>query len=243
MTSAFGESILAYWEGNSDAKHIIERGDGHKREIAVNYLFLEPSEWSTEEVHALEHIPPESTVLDIGCGVGRVATYLQSQGHKVVGLDACQEAIQIAKARGLQFTYLGNACRLENPPVFDRFDTIMMLGNNFGVCGDIPKTEDLLTRLNAFLASKGLLIFSCRDPLTTDVPAHLAYHQRNREQGRPPGLVRIRIVYQNLLDEWWDLLMVNIVTAEQILENTGYKKIAVYQEVGSPLYFFVAKKR
>lgn len=81
MTSAFGASILAYWEGDTESKHIIEREDGHKREIAVRYLFLEPSEWPVEEIQALNHIPSKATILDIGCGVGRVATFLQSQGH------------------------------------------------------------------------------------------------------------------------------------------------------------------
>jgi len=44
MNTAFGASLLAYWRGNSEAKHIIERDDGYKEEIAVEYLFKEPSE-------------------------------------------------------------------------------------------------------------------------------------------------------------------------------------------------------
>lgn len=243
MCKAFGASLLAYWNGQLEAQHTIERDDGYKEEIAVDYLFKTYQEWTLEEIHSLKHIPSNSTVLDVGCGVGRMATYLQNKGHTVVGLDSCSTAISIAKSRGLKFTFLGNVCTLKKAPLFDSFDVILMMGNNFGLCGDIPQTEKLLTRLNSFLSTDGLLIFSCRDPLVTDNPLHLAYHKRNRERGLPPGLIRLRIIYRYLVDDWWDLLFVDPSTAEKFLENSGFKKIALYQEKGNSTFFLVAKKQ
>ncbi|MHA2244038.1 MAG: class I SAM-dependent methyltransferase [Candidatus Hodarchaeales archaeon] len=243
MSEAFGASLLAFWQGNMEAKHIIERDDGYEEEILVNYLFMKPSEWSSEEICSLKHIPKNSTVLDVGCGVGRVAIYLQKQGNRVVGLDSCPEAIHIAKARGLKFTFLNNICNIKDPPVFDIFDTILMMGDNFGLCGDIPNVERLLKKLNTFLSPNGLLIFSCRDPLNTDKPSHLIYHEQNRKKGKPPGLVRIRIRYQNIVDNWWDLLFADVSTVEEILENTGYQKDTIYQDSSSPVYYIVAKKQ
>ncbi|MFX1284373.1 MAG: class I SAM-dependent methyltransferase [Promethearchaeota archaeon] len=124
MNKAFGDSLLAYWRGNLEAKHIIERDDGYKQEMLVEYLFKNHNEWPLEKVRSLEHIPSGSTILDVGCGVGRIAIYLQKKGHKVVGLDSCPTAFQIAKARGLQYTFLGNIFELKNSPIFDSFDTI-----------------------------------------------------------------------------------------------------------------------
>ncbi len=243
MNKAFGASLLAYWHGNLNANHIIERDDGYEEEILVEYLFREHREWSDEEIKSLEHILPGSTVLDIGCGVGRIAVYLQEEENKVVGLDNCPAAIQIAKNRGLRLTHLENVCCLKNSPIFESFDTILMMGNNFGLCGDISNTEKLLKQLNTFLSPNGLLIFSCRDPLNTDKPSHFAYHEQNRSKGKPPGLVRIRIRYQNIVDDWWDLLFVGVSTAEKILKNTGYQKDAIYQSDTSPMYYIVAKKQ
>lgn len=116
------------------------------------------------------------------------------------------------------------------------------MGNNFGLCGDIPKTERLLKRLNSFLSPNGLLIFSCRDPFNTDNPSHLTYHELNRKKGKSPGLVRIRIHYQNAIDKWWNLLLVDVNTVIKILENTEYQKISIYQNNTSPVYYIVAKK-
>ena len=88
LKSAFGTTFLAYWNGDAEATHIIEREDGYKHTFSVSYLFEEPENWSEEEINALNHIPPKSTILDIGCGVGRVAFYLQKKEHRVVGLDS-----------------------------------------------------------------------------------------------------------------------------------------------------------
>lgn len=243
MISAFGASLLAYWQGDSETKHIIERDDGYKEEIAVEYLFKESSEWEEEEIQSLNKIHPKSTILDVGCGVGRIAIYLQNKGHRVVGLDSCPEVLQIAEAQGLETTVLGNVCELKDPPLFNSFDAIVMMGNNFGICGDIPKTQKLLLKLRTFLSPDGLLIFSCRDPLNTNNPVHLSYHDQNRKNGRPPGLVKIRICYQNVKDEWWDLLFVDVPTAEEILDNTGYQKVAIYQNSSSPIFYAVTKQK
>ena len=242
MNNAFGASLIAYWQGDSETTHIIERDDGYKEEIAVEYLFRESSKWEKEEIQSLSQIPPKSTLLDVGCGVGRIAIYLQNKGHKVVGFDSCPEALQIAEAQGLKTTILGNICKLYDPPLFNSFDAILMMGNNFGICGDIPKTQKLLRRFRTFLSPDGLLIFSCRDPLNTDNPIHLSYHEQNRKNDRPPGLIKIRICYQNTKDEWWDLLFVDVPTVEEILDNSGYDKVAIYQHSSSPEFYVVAEQ-
>ncbi|MFX0204535.1 MAG: hypothetical protein ACFFDT_01005 [Candidatus Hodarchaeota archaeon] len=44
MTTAFGASLIAYWNGDNKAKHIIERDNGYKDEIFVEYLFKPKNE-------------------------------------------------------------------------------------------------------------------------------------------------------------------------------------------------------
>ena len=76
LKSAFGTSLLTYWNGDTETTHMIEREDGYKHTSSVSYLFEAPENWSEEEISALNHIPPKSTNLDIGCGVGRVGLYI-----------------------------------------------------------------------------------------------------------------------------------------------------------------------
>ncbi|MFW9904856.1 MAG: hypothetical protein ACFFFH_11030 [Candidatus Thorarchaeota archaeon] len=88
MLRAFGAGLLAYWQSNLEARHIIERDDGYNEEIAIKYLFLESSKWENEKLQSLTIVSSNSTILDVGCGVERIAIYLQNKGNKVVNFDS-----------------------------------------------------------------------------------------------------------------------------------------------------------
>ncbi|RMG20550.1 MAG: class I SAM-dependent methyltransferase [Deltaproteobacteria bacterium] len=49
----------------------------------------------------LAHLPAGARVLDVGCGPGAVAARLAAAGHPVVGLDVDPQAVEAAKARGI----------------------------------------------------------------------------------------------------------------------------------------------
>lgn len=48
---------------------------------------------------AIEHLLPAGklSILDVGCGNGYVASQLSNRGHKVIGIDASEDGIAIAK--------------------------------------------------------------------------------------------------------------------------------------------------
>lgn len=74
-------------------------------------------------------LPPGSRILEVGCGTGRTACYLASQGHEVTGLDIRPEMIAKAKLRAEKERAAahfieGDACALPFP---DRsFDVILV---------------------------------------------------------------------------------------------------------------------
>lgn len=47
----------------------------------------------------IEHLPPRSQVLDLGCGPGQDSRYLRRRGFHVVGLDLTQPFLQVARKR------------------------------------------------------------------------------------------------------------------------------------------------
>jgi len=47
----------------------------------------------------IEHLPPRSLVLDLGCGPGQDSRYLRRRGFHVVGLDLTQPFLQVARRR------------------------------------------------------------------------------------------------------------------------------------------------
>ena len=86
-------------------------------------------------------------VLDVGCGAGRVALYLQERGHEVVGIDLSPLTVDVARRRGVK-----NARELAVTQVsrkIGRFDTIVMFGNNFGLMGGKRRAPWLLRRFRS----------------------------------------------------------------------------------------------
>jgi ubiquinone/menaquinone biosynthesis C-methylase UbiE len=105
----------------------------------------------------------------------------------------------------------------------DSFDTIIMMGNNFGLFGSLKTAKELLKRFYRITSKNGLIIAETRDPYKTNNLAHLEYHEANREKGGMGGQVGIRSRYQLYVGRWFDYLMVSKEEMKDILGGTGWK--------------------
>lgn len=77
------------------------------------------------------------------------------------------------------------------------------------------------------------------DAASLDEQVHLDYHERNRENGRLPGRVRIRTRYRRYVGEWHDYLHVAPDTMRELVDDTPWTVVDVEQQ--GPHY--VAKLR
>ena len=81
-SDAFGHALLDHLEGRA-GHELIERSDGYIDVSAgTDTYFAEPSD---EQRLVVEHAV--GRILDVGCGAGRYALYLQVHGREVVGID------------------------------------------------------------------------------------------------------------------------------------------------------------
>jgi hypothetical protein len=96
-----------------------------------------------------------------------------------------------------------------------------MLGNNLGLLGSPRRAPHVLTALGGVLRPGGVIVGACIDPYQTGRPVHLAYHERNRRAGRMPGQVTIRIRYQRLATNSFDLLWMSLTELDQIAAAAG----------------------
>jgi SAM-dependent methyltransferase len=81
----YARAMLDHWLGKKVVVEM-ERDDGFRRASAIGTYFAPASKWSRLERDAMRLV--RGRVLDLGCGPGRHALYLQKTGHEVVGLDA-----------------------------------------------------------------------------------------------------------------------------------------------------------
>jgi SAM-dependent methyltransferase len=217
VIDGFGMALLAHYRGEP-SDHVIERDDGHIDETDAWYYFRSFEEWPEYEQQAIQE--SRGRVLDVGLGAGRHALWLQERGHEVVGIDVSPLALEVSRLRGVRDCRLMDVREMTFPDA--SFDTVVMLGANLGIMGDIDEIRGTLNELHRVTAEDGIIIGSSRNPFTTNNPAHLAYHEMNRRRGKPPALVRIRIGFGGQFGEWFHLLLMSQEELAEIIEPTGW---------------------
>lgn len=222
MADAFGQMLL-----DGANTEIIERDDGFLD--TAKFLYFAPvTQWPAVERRALRWV--RGRVLDAGLGAGRVALELQRRGRSVVGIDISPGAVEVARERGVRDVRLLAFEEVDDS--IGQFDTIVMLGNNFGLFGSPSKARRLLRRLRP-LADR--IVAASIDPHATEDPAHLAYQERNRRRGRMAGQLRLRVRYRDLIGPWFDYLFVSPDEMASILEGTQWRITRLLQS-GSAYY-------
>jgi SAM-dependent methyltransferase len=237
---AYGQEIMDFYRGKSVIE-IIERDDGLISASPNNPqgYFATYSEWSAQQQEAMRHVRGRS--LDVGCGAGRVCLYLQEQGFPVTGIDNSPLALEVSRQRGvrnLSLTPISQASRRR----LGEFDTIIMLGNNFGLFGNPHRARRILRRFHHMTSPQGRIIAESTQVYQTDDPIHLEYHDLNRRRARWPGQLRLRVLYRKMKGAWFDYLLVSQEEMQAILQGSGWQVTQFIDSLDSPQYVAIIDK-
>lgn len=233
---AYGQEILNCYQGNSTYE-IAERDDGLIEVSSAQPYFQEYGNWPEHERVAIQRA--RGAVLDIGCGAGRVALYLQQRGHQVLAIDNSPLAIKVSRVRGVKRARLLSLLDVET--LRGPFNSIVMYGNNFGLFGGMTRARRLLGAMCRITSSDATIIAATSDPYKTRDPVHLAYQQRNRDRGRMSGQVRLRIRYRQFKGDWFDYLFASAAEVRAIVAKTGWRVSSIVPSKG-PKYVAILEK-
>jgi len=76
------------------------------RSEQVDYYSQEWDEGPTiAELHLLNALPVSGSVLDLGCGTGRISYYLAKQGYRVTGVDVSEALLSVASNKAVECKY------------------------------------------------------------------------------------------------------------------------------------------
>ena len=237
IEDTFGEAFMAHYRGEPSI-HQTERDDGYVTEMDASMYFASYEEWPEYEREAM--LEAKGRVLDVGLGAGRHSLWLQERGREVMGIDLSPLAVEVSRLRGVRDARVVDVASMDFPD--GCFDTVLMMGANLGIVGEIPEIRRVLSSLDRVTKPDAIIIGSTRDPLKTENPAHLAYHEMNRRRKKPPGLVRIRVNFRDVKGELFDFLMMGEELLSEILEPTNWEVSKIYGS-GNGDYIAVLSKK
>lgn len=222
---AYGHQLYDYFKGKGSFE-IVENDDGYFDVSSLCGIssknegyFSKYKDWLPSQRMAMSHV--RGRVLDIGCGAGKHSLYLQEKGFDVLGIDISPLAVKVCKLRGLKKARVMSITQINSK--LGKFDTILMLGNNFGLFGSFKRAKWLLKRFRIITNENARIVAETIDPYKTTNPHHLEYHEFNRKRGRMPGQLRIRVRYKKHVTPWFEYLIVSRDEMKEILKGTGWR--------------------
>jgi len=237
---AFGENLLSQYNGGRMISEMVERDDGYLDTGSdPGDYFSKYKDWAKGEQRAIGNA--RGKILDIGCGAGRHSLYLQRKGFDVTAIDSSPGAVKVCKLQGVKKV---SVRQIEDVDKFraGSFDTILMMGNNFGLFGSRRKAVSLLKTFAKITTPDGMIIAGSLDPYKTTNPDHLLYHKRNKKRGRMAGQIKFRIRFKGILGKWFDYLFVSQAEMQDILSETDWQVEKFIRSFGDT-YFAMIRKR
>lgn len=103
----------------------------------------------------LKYIPPNGTILDVGCGSGRDSLYFLNKGYNVISLDASEEMVKLSSELTKRKTLF---MRIEDIDFQDQFDGIWACASLLHI--EKKLTENVFNILCNALKKEGILYAS-----------------------------------------------------------------------------------
>lgn len=164
MKDLFGKAILDYQTNNNPEDIITETSISEADEMSVAYLFRDFKDMSKLEQKALQLA--KGKVLDVGCGAGSHALFLQNERKlEVTAIDISENAIKACQLRGLKSAHTINILDLDSDghQNDNKYDTILLLMNGTGIFGKLSQISKYLNKLKSLLNEGGQILIDSSD--------------------------------------------------------------------------------
>lgn len=151
-----GKALLDYFQGNYTEDIVTETNISEEDILPLPYFFRSFEEMPIIEQKALKLA--KGKVLDVGCGAGSHALYLQQQGLDVIAIDLSPGAIEVCRLRGVK-----NAKVIDILEVSEQFDTLVLLMNGTGIFKTLENVPAYLLHLKTLLKPGGQILIDSSD--------------------------------------------------------------------------------
>lgn len=106
----------------------------------------------------------EGNVLDLACGTGRLAIPMAQKGFNVIGLDASESMLALAREKSKELLIEWIQGDIRDFQLNKTFDLILMAGNAFQALLSEEDQIQMLACVRKHLKPTGLFVFNTRNP-------------------------------------------------------------------------------
>lgn len=204
----FGKALLDFHQFGQTEKLWLHNNYGKPEEMPVEVFFRSEEELPELEEYALSLC--KGKILDIGAGVGAHSLVLQSSGLDVTALEISANACEIMKNRGIKKVIPGDIFSEQKD-----YDTLLLLMNGIGLCGDIEGLNKLLLHLKRFLKPEGQIILDSSD-------ISYLYYPGNFPIENYYGEISYQYEYQSIKGDWFKWLYIDFESLKHIAVKNGF---------------------
>lgn len=209
-----GKALLDYFQGNYTEDIITETNISNEDELPLPYLFREFKDMPKIEQEAL--LKCKGKVLDVGCGAGGHALYLQEKGLDVTAIDDSKGAVEVSKLRGVKDVIHLDVLDLKK----EKYDTVLMLMNGTGIFQNLASAPKHLNHLKGLLKPEGQILIDSSDIIymfDTDedesvwIPTDRDYY----------GELTFKMTYKKEASDTFDWLYLDFNTLHLLCDENG----------------------
>lgn len=211
---------MAWWEGFFDADYV---------EVWTAAGGFDDTAADVDAIEDLLGLSAGASILDLGCGFGRIAGPLTERGYEVTGIDSSTEQLAIAGDRHPGPTYvLGD---MRQPPAGE-FDAAINVFSSFGYFDDPADDVAAVSAWAQALRSGGVLVMDLmhRDRLAASFGQPIEHPGRVEEVGETDWVTGVRtstVTYQGI-EKTFRVRLYTVTELVRMLHQAGFTAVDAY---------------
>lgn len=127
-------------------------------------------------------IPAGATILELGCGAGRLTRPLAELGHEIVAVDECQQMLRYVPSEHAGVRIRKVCATIQELRLAEEFEAVLLASNLITTCGPAVR-KHLLDTCRWHLSASGSVLIEQHDPGLFSAPLR-------RERGDRKFVVR-----------------------------------------------------
>jgi hypothetical protein len=220
----YGQCLADYYYKGIEVPVRIVRDDGYVDEMSVKKYFRRGEKFSRLENRALDEC--KGKIVDLSAGVGADCLTLQDRGLDITAVEINSNACEIMERRGVKNVICSDLFNFKKP----NFDTILLFGRSIGNVQDLNGLDKFLTHAKTILKSDGQIILDSIDIRKTNNPVHLAYQQKNIENGKYFGEIITRFEYNEIIGPYFGILHIDPEKLTEHSDSMGWNCEILHKE-------------